>query len=139
VEGEDFSHGSYGDYAGVAFYGPPTEGFWFDRLAVSERYIDPLFSAIADRSGADAGEGRTPRVVRDWQALEGWAGTDGITELPGQEAEQLLGALALVTVADVAPYCAGASAEECLRCAALIRRFLGERLARGVSLFIEND
>ena len=50
TEAEDFSHGSYGDYSGVSFYGPPENGFWFDRLAVSDRFIRPLFLAILDRS-----------------------------------------------------------------------------------------
>ena len=31
-----FAHGyHYGDYSGVIFYGPPTNIFWVDRLAVS--------------------------------------------------------------------------------------------------------
>jgi hypothetical protein len=50
TDAEDFSHGSYGDYSGVVFYGPPTNGFWLDRLAVSDRYIAPLFAAVLDRS-----------------------------------------------------------------------------------------
>jgi hypothetical protein len=41
AEVEDFSFGNYGDYAGVVFYGPPDQGFWFDRLAVSRIFIGP--------------------------------------------------------------------------------------------------
>lgn len=116
TEAEDFSHGSYGDYSGAAFYGPPTNGFWFDRLAVSDRYLSPLFAAVLDRSQARGSE--PPQLVRDWNALDGWIAADGIVEMPRPAAEELLHALTNLTAADVYPYCAGCTADDCfeVRC-----------------------
>jgi hypothetical protein len=138
AEAEDFSYGSYGDYSGVTFYGPPAEGFWFDRLPISDRYVTPLFSAVLDRSQtADAGP--TPQLVRDWAALQGWIDTEGIVEVARQQALELLHSLESVTAAEVSPYCAGSTPDECVRCSAAIRHFLGDRLARGLCLFIEKQ
>ena len=55
-EVNEFAHGyHYGDYSGVIFYGPPTDGFWLDRFAVSDCYIRPLFLGILDRVWRESG------------------------------------------------------------------------------------
>jgi hypothetical protein len=138
MEAEDFAHGSYGDYSGVVFYGPPTAGFWLDRLAISDRFLTPLFSAILDRSWSGSGV-RVPQLVQDWNGCQGWIDAGEVLELGRPGAVILLEALAALAPAGVAPYCAGCTPGECLRCAAAIRQFLGERLVRGGSLFIEKD
>lgn len=55
VEIEEFAHGyHYGDYSGIVFYGPPIDGSWRDRLAISDCYIDPMFyeeSQFVERAG----------------------------------------------------------------------------------------
>jgi hypothetical protein len=133
----DFSFGSYGDYAGVVFCGPPVDGFWRDRLEVSSRYIDPLFRAILDCSRTENSE-PPPQLVQDWNAIAGWAFSDEVVELRYPEVERFISALAALTAPDLLPYCAGSSPEECLDCSAQIRQFLSERMERGVNLFIEN-
>ncbi len=55
-----------------------------------------------------------------------------------RDAEDLMAAFAEVTAADLAPHVAGVTAEDFLRCAAAIRVFVVERLARG-RLFIDDD
>jgi len=138
VEAADFAHGSYGDYAGMAFYGPPADGFWLDRLAVSERFVHPLFCGILDRSSALGGD-RAPSLVRDWNLGEGWVKADRSVEVLRRDAVVLLDALAGLTVADVAPYCSGCTPEECVQCASVIRQFVGQRLTRGLTVFVENE
>jgi hypothetical protein len=105
---------------------------------VSDRYIAPLLEAVLDRSREESGE-LAPQLVRDWTALEGWAAASRVVEVPPPEIEELVGALAGLTAADVTPYCTGSTPDECLRCLKVIRRFLGERLARGVPLFIDRE
>jgi hypothetical protein len=139
AEAEDFSHGSYGDYSGVVFYGPPTNGFWLDRLAVSDIYIDPLFRGILDRAWRESDGERIPRLAADWNTGEGWVADGGPVPVAGDDAAELIGALAQLDPADVAEHCAGCTAEKCLRCASVVQDFIGTRLARGVSLFIKDE
>jgi hypothetical protein len=138
---DEFAHGyHYGDYSGVVFYGPPTNGFWLDRLAVSDIYMGALLRAVLDRSWRESGGEAAPRLASEWNTLDGWAAAGaGITEVPPAAAEDLVAALAGVTAADLAPHCAGCTPDECLRCGAAVREFLASRLARGVRLFIEDD
>jgi hypothetical protein len=137
----EFAHGfHYGDYSGVVFYGPPTEGFWLDRLAVSDAYIDPLFRTILDRFWHETGGEDTPRIVSEWNTLTGWAeiGAGIVLVLP-QEAQALASALGAVTVADLTPHVAGTTVEECRRCAEVIRTFIYAHLVKSLDLFIESD
>lgn len=136
---EDFSHGSYVDYSGVVFYGPPTKGFWLDRMAVSEFYIHPLFSAITDRNWDECGGKGMPNLIRDWNSQAGWVATERAIEIPHPDAISLLDALASLTLDDVLTYCTDCEPEECLRCASGISQFLSERLAQGFSVFIESE
>jgi hypothetical protein len=71
--------------------------------------------------------------------LEGWVAADRVVEVSPAEAEELLDALADLTAVDLTPYCTGSTPDECLRCSGAIRRFLGERLARGDRLFIDRE
>jgi hypothetical protein len=137
----EFAHGVfYGDTFGVVFYGEPVNGYWTDRLDVSDRFIDPLFRAVLDRIEAESGGELVPQLASDWNTLQGWAGcAAGITEVDRRDAEDLMAAFAEVTAADLAPHMAGVAAAECLRCAAAVREFVGERLARGCRLFIDDD
>jgi hypothetical protein len=134
---EEFAHGyCYGDYSGVVFYGPPTEGFWLDRLAISNCYSLPLFCGVLDRAWRDGG--KVPRLTAEWNAGTGWR-NGGLCEVSTADAAEFATALAQIVPADLAEHCAGCTVEECLRCAALVREFVSSRLARGVSLFIEDD
>jgi hypothetical protein len=54
-------------------------------------------------------------------------------------AAELAEALAQLGAEDVAPHCAGCTVEECMRCAAVIRAFIVDRLTPEGSLFIEDD
>jgi hypothetical protein len=136
----EFAHGyHYGDYSGVVLYGPPTDGFWLDRLAVSDCYIGPLFRGILDRAWRELGGEGVPRLASEWNTLEGWAAGGGPVPVAPADAAEFAEALSQLGPADVAEHCAGCTVEECLRCAAVVREFIGSRLARGVSLFIEDD
>jgi hypothetical protein len=139
-EVEDFAHGKhYGDYSGVVFYGPQTNGFWLDRLAVSNCYIDPLFRGVLDRASRESGGGGVPRLAADWNALEGWKAGSGPVAIAQEDAAEFAEALAQLGSRDVAEYCWGCTVDECLRCAAVVREFICSRLARGVNLFIEDN
>ena len=137
---EEFSHGrNYGDYSGIVFYGPPTNGSWLDRLSVSDCYLGPMFHGILDRALRDAGGEPVPSLVSDWNTLEGWAASDGPVRVAPADAGKLADALAGLGTADVSKYCDGCTVEECLRCAAAVREFIRIRLDRGVDLFVEQD
>ena len=133
---EDFSFGSYGDYSGVVFYGPPTDGFWLDRLAVSNRFMGPLFCGLVDRALRDE-NGKAPSLAKEWNAVSGWRDSDRCV-LAGETAAEFAEALRHLRAEDVAPHCAGCTPDQCLRCASVIREFIATRLARGVALYIED-
>jgi hypothetical protein len=136
---EEFAHGClYGDYAGVVFYGPPTNGLWRDRLDISDRFIDPLFRGMLDRAWAESGGDRVPQLASDWNTLSGWAAGGAPVPIAPDDAIEFIAALAQLSPADVAKHCAGCTVEECLRCAVVVREFVVSHLAREVSLFIED-
>jgi len=137
AETDEFAHGTYGDYSGVVFYGPPEDGLWTDRLAVSSRYLGPLFHAILTRARLSGERGEVPKLVQEWNEVEGWADATAIVPVALADAEELIDALSKVAASDVAEHCAGATPEQCLRCASVISRFLGSRIARRV--YIEAD
>src|SRR3954468_8023838 len=75
---DKFAHGyHYGDYSGVVWFGPPTDGFWLDRLAVSDCYIGPLFRGILDRAWRGAGGGGGPGVGAARDTVGGGGGCRG--------------------------------------------------------------
>lgn len=137
----EFAHGfHYGDYSGIVLHGPPTEGFWLDRFAVSDTYIYPLFRAILDKCWRETDGEETPRVVSEWNTLTGWAGIGaGIVQVNPQDAQSLASALSAVTSAELASQAEYTRVEECLRCAAMIRSFIYERLGKTLNIFIEAD
>jgi hypothetical protein len=140
AEVTEFAHGyHYGDYSGVILYGPPAAGLWLDRLAVSDRYIDPLLRGILDRAWRESGGERVPRLASDWNTLSGWVAGGGPVPVPPTDAAEFAAALAQLTPTDLAEHCAGCTVEECLRCAGVIREFINSRLARGAGVFIEDD
>src|SRR5688500_21922 len=124
---EEFAHGSYGDYSGVVFYGPPTSGFWFDRFAVSDEFIGPLFRAALDRASASSGGAQSPRLMSAWALLEGWAAADGMAELAHRDVEELLQALAAVRAEDLVPHCAARGPNRCLQCVSALQAYLRAR------------
>jgi hypothetical protein len=137
---EEFAHGCrYGDYSGVVLYGPPTDGFWLDRLAVSDCYIDPLFRGVLDWARQESGGKGVPRLAAEWNAMEGWAADGGLVPVAPADAAEFAQALSQIGLADLSEHCAGSTPEECLRCAAVVREFIDSRLARGINLFIEDD
>jgi hypothetical protein len=87
---EDFSFGSYGDYSGVVFYGPPKDGFWFDYFSVSESFIHPIFGAIIDRACQKGVYNQAPQLIREWNELRGWRDRFGIHEVPDDAIQELL-------------------------------------------------
>jgi hypothetical protein len=135
----EFAHGTYADDSGVVFYGPPVKGFWEDFLEVSDKFIDPLFRAILDR--AWGAEGSTlPAVVAQWNELTGWRDATGMVELSPADARELVGALANVSEADLAPHLvAGLPVDAYLRCATVTAEFLRDRLDRGVRVYIADE
>src|SRR5262245_38465411 len=140
AETNEFAHGyHYGDYSGVIFYGPPADGLWSDRLAVSDCYIAPLFRGILDRAWRDSGGERVSRLASDWNTLKGWAAGGGAVSVSPADAAEFVEALIQLRTDDVSKHCAGCTVEECLRCAAVVREFIDSRLARGVHIFIEDD
>jgi hypothetical protein len=138
---DDFAHGyHYGDYSGVVFYGPPSDGLWLDRLAVSSCYIGPLFRAVLDRSWRNSGGERVPRLASEWNTLDGWSAcAAGPVPVSPKDAEALAAALCELTPDDLAPNCAGSTPDECMRSAAVIIEFLRSRLARDAKVCIEQE
>lgn len=128
----EFAHGTYGDIAGVTFSGPPRNGFWDDNFAVSDRFIFPLFNAILDRSDDP------PQVVTEWNGQGGWTDEPRV-ELSPAAANALVLALENLAEIDVAPYCGAATTDECIRCAASIRAFINDHLAKGSPIFLQKD
>jgi hypothetical protein len=140
VHNHEFAHHDhYGDYSGVVFYGPPHHDEWRDRLAISDRFIDPLFTGILDRAQRAVPHAQVPRAVLEWNTLEGWASGRGPRRIASTDAADLASALAHLTPDDVAEHGAGCTVDECMRCAGVLREFIEGRLARGHSLFIEDD
>lgn len=126
-----FAHGiRYGDYSGVTWYGPPTSGFWLDKLAVSCLYIDPLFRGILERE-------QVLQLATEWNLMEGWAAMNSPTPVATKNALAFAEALARLEPEDVAKHCHGSSVEECLECAAMIRKFIEDHVSSGVELFVE--
>jgi hypothetical protein len=136
----NFAHGTYGDISGVVFYGPAVKGFWEDSFPVSDRFIEPLFRAIVNRAEL-VERAKVPGLVAEWTELTGWRDAAGMVELPAVDVSELIGALAAISKADLAPHAAewAVTPDECLRCAAAIAGFLGDRVRRGLQIYIERD
>jgi hypothetical protein len=137
----NFAFGDYGDYGGVAFYGPPDTGCWTDKIEISNRFIRPLFNAIVDRVQQRRAPVRlqVPRLISQWNQCIGWTdpGPNPIVPVSAEDAREVIDALAEVSEDDVRTRAQGASTSDCLRCAAFIARFLGKRLSRRSPVFIE--
>jgi hypothetical protein len=133
-----FSHGTYGDDSGVCFCAITADVSSDHRLAVSDRFIGPLFSAIIDRSQS-VGLSIAPKLVTAWNSLSGWADGSGIQPIDQTDADELANALALVSTSDVQPHLAGVTSEECVRCGQAIADFLRYGLSHSMPLFIEDD
>lgn len=145
----DFAHGGYGDDTGVVFFGS-IDGVSFDRMEVSDHFIDPLFGAILTRGWRNSDGGGVPRLVSEWNMIEGWRDGCERVKISATDFADLAAALDSLGQADTAEdfeeYFKGWPIEgrrqheaECLRCAAAIREFLGSRLARGMDIFIQRD
>jgi hypothetical protein len=136
----EYAHGEYyGDYSGVNFYGPPTEGFWLDCLPISSRYIDPLFNAICDLAWSRVPAGIPSRIVADWIQGAGWANSPNPTELLSLDVVQLSMELSQLRLPDLESKCHGSTAQECLQCSLVIQRFVSERLELGKQVYLEAD
>ena len=131
----DFSYGSYGDCAGVDFYGEPVNGFWTDCLSISTRFLNPLFLAALDRS---VRSGRpAQRLVLDWINLEGWTEADRTVALRPVEVEEWKHVFDGLSADDFDPKAAAAEPEKCLLCAKVIRDFVDSRSAGGKKVYVE--
>ncbi|MCU0649494.1 MAG: hypothetical protein MUF00_15990 [Gemmatimonadaceae bacterium] len=61
VPSDEFAHHRrYGDYSGVVFSSTASGDDATDELLVSDRFIDPLFHAMLDRTGGAAGVSALP-------------------------------------------------------------------------------
>jgi hypothetical protein len=131
----DFGPGSYGDYSGLCFYGPPTNGFWFTEFGASFIYLEPLFRAIFDR--ARVSRTPVPKLVEQWNQCK--LDADEIIEVPAAEISDLLAALSKVTAADLESHCCSMASNtgDCLSCASHLAQFLNERLAKKEPVFFE--
>lgn len=137
---DKFSHGlHYGDYSGVVWTGSPTEGSRRDRLAVSNCYINPLFSSILDRFWKELAVEQAPRLALEWNTLEGWVAASGPVPVNDRDAAEFADALAHLGPTDVVEHCAGCTVDDCLECAKAVREFIDDHLTRGAGLFIEVD
>lgn len=133
-DSDDFSHGSYGDFSGAVFHGPPRNGFWLDRVAVSSRFIEPLFAAVIDCSGQwDS----VPRLIQEWTTLTGWMDSHRPEEISRLDALSFLEALASLSEDDIARQSPSMSAAEAVRCSVAIRGFIFERLNRDDRIYVE--
>jgi hypothetical protein len=136
IDSDDFSHGSFGDYSGAVFHGPPRNGFWLDRFAVSSRFIDPLFAAVIDRYGRwDS----VPRLIQEWNTLTGWMDSHRPEEISRLDALSFLEALAGLSEDDIARQAPSMSIAEALRCSVAIRGFIVERLNRDDKIYVERE
>src|SRR5690348_16250808 len=85
---ESFGLDRYGDYAGVAFYGPPNRGFWTDCFEASYIYLEPIFSAILALTTRQS-DAPAPQVIQQWRDIEGWADSGTRTELDREQVAEL--------------------------------------------------
>ena len=137
----EFAHGSYADYSGVVFSGPPESGRRPDSLAVSNGFMEPIFHAVLNRAERTPGAS-VPRLAMDWNCCAGWRdAAAGPVPVPSGDAAEFAEALARLEPADLPGewVTARAPAAEYLRCAAVVREFIAEALARGDELVIEDD
>jgi hypothetical protein len=135
-ENDQFAHNRYGDYSGATFYGPPDRGFWVDHLEVSNFYLYPLFHGMLDKASREGNS--PPQLAVEWNCLTGWREL-GRHQLEAGQAMEFADALERLVAGDVEPHCVGCTVDECLRCGALIRKFIVERLEKQVAVFIEDD
>jgi hypothetical protein len=135
----EFAHGSYGDDSGAIFYAGPPDDPMTERLIISDRFVDALFRAVLDRAVRIGAAGGMPRLVDEWNRLEGWNDGFEAVEVPQADARDLLTALSAVSLADLAPYSWGTTPADCLRCAAAIAAFVEPVLARGECVYLQND
>ena len=133
-----FSHGSYGDESGVVFSSGASNVSSSDHLAISDRFIGPLFSAIIDQSHSET-QRTVPRLVAEWNSLSGWTEHSGRQLIDPVDVNELAQALARVSAAQVQRHVAGTTPEECVECALVIAGFLREQLANELPLYIEDD
>jgi hypothetical protein len=136
-EASNFSYGTYGDDIGVDFWGPPQGGFWIDCLPISDRFVEPLFIAIM--RAAERTTRPVPRVVAEWNDCSGWTESTTPAELSRQDAQALVDALVSLSLEDLPACIAGATAQDCIRCAQLLATFLSSQLSHGESLFISRS
>jgi len=121
----DFGPGSYGDYSGVEFLGPPTNGFWLTRFGVSDVYLVPLLTA---------------RLAAKWDSLrQSWEDAGKTVEVSREDISEIAQALSEITAADLAAVCdeAGCSVHQCLLCAASLSKFLKDRLQNNEPIFVD--
>jgi hypothetical protein len=135
----EFAHGSYGDDSGVIFYAGPPDHPMTERLIVSDRFVDALFRAVLDRAARIGASGGIPRLVDEWNRVEGWVDGFEAVEVPQADARGLLTALKGVSLADLAPHNWGTTPADCLRCAAAIAAFVEPVLAKGGSVYLQHD
>ena len=132
---EAFAFGGYGDWSGVSFYGPPEKGFWLDRLDISDRFIDPIFSAILSKSEKQ----ELPQVIKDWCELSAWCDVGGeILELSSKETNDLIYALSSLDKDDLELIGDRTeSVDDCLACIIEILKFFQGHQQKGKPIFIE--
>ena len=136
-ENDEFAHNRhYGDYFGVIFYGPPDRGFWLDSLEVSNFYLKPLFQGMLDKAFREGNS--PPQLAVEWNCITGWCELDR-SQIETGRAMEFADALERLVASDVEPHCFGCAVDECLRCGALIRKFIVERLEKQVAIYIESD
>lgn len=146
VRGKESAHGEYGsdadpiDWRGVVFFRPSVDGLSEEVLAVGDSYVSSLFGGILDRVWNGSGGGQVPRLVMEWNCGEGWASGCQPKLIPAADAADLAAALALLGPTELGQHGSGdGDVEKCLRCAAVIREFLVNRVEDGRDLFIKND
>lgn len=68
-----------------------------------------------------------------------WSIENEIVAVTRADAAELLDGLSRLEASDLAEHCADYTIEECIRCATVLRDFIGKVLIRGETLLIEDD
>lgn len=129
----EFAPGGYGDDSGVSFYGPPDRGYLSDHLAISDSYIEPIFRTIQARAVS------VPRLVTQWELCEGWANASIPVAVSVKDAQDLVDALAALSISGLARHCEWGTPEEFIRCASAIGKCLQDHVKGGVPIYIQDD
>lgn len=137
---DEFERGSLPNVvSGVRFYGDADFDLWgyVDELNVNLLFIDHLCEAVLSRSRLN-NIPQVPRIIsRFWTQSHGFRFPFRGPAFSREEVLELTTAFVSVTPEELLSGIALVPAEECLRCAKTIQRFIAELLDSGSCVYIE--